>query len=463
MVKIKESELHSLSKSQLIVLVMQLFDEIDLLKTRIIELEEKLSGKEKHQNKTKEIPLWVKANVKKKKKGKRTQRTKAFVRMKDIPTSTVFHSQETCPDCNGILGKPSVCYTRQIIDIPIVLATITEHVIFKRYCSHCKKRVYPTPNLSPFVFGKQRIGISLMALITTMRAEERLPIATIQNHLKTFYRLDLSEGEIVKILHSTALWGKQQYEAIKENLLSSQVIHADETGGRENGKNGYFWNFSNNKYQFLLYRHSRGSQVVTEMLGEDGKNFEGVLATDFYAAYNTYAGFHQRCWVHYLRNIKELKEEYPKDKLLKMWAKDIHQLYERAKSYTGPPDHLPIGLKEQMREEKEASFKKQLTAICSQYLGKETVFSTLNARALKYISELFTFVRFPNIVSDNNAAERILRHTVVTRKISGGTRSAKGSETKSILASLFGTWRLQNLNPFEQTKLLLQNASCQRV
>ena len=99
------------------------------------------------------------------------------------------------------------------------------------------------------------------------------------------------------------------------------------------------------------------------------------------------------------------------------------------------------------------------TDICNPYLGKQTVFSTLNARALKYISELFTFVRFPNILSDNNLAERSLRRLVVSRKISGGTRSKKGSETKSILASLFGTWRLQNLNLFEQTRNLLLQAS----
>lgn len=78
-----------------------------------------------------------------------------------------------------------------------------------------------------------------------------------------------------------------------------------------------------------------------------------------------------------------------------------------------------------------------------------------------YISELFTFIRFSDISSDKNKAEQSLRHLVVSRKISGSTRSKKGSETKSILAPLFGTWRLQNLNPFEQTKLLLLKASCQ--
>ena len=461
MVDIRNTDLTKLSKSQLIAIIYDLYDHIQLLQTRIVDLEEKLSVKGESSNHKKEIPSWVKLNVKKSNNGKRKKRLQAFVRMKDTPTNTVFHSHEKCPGCDGVLGKPSVAYSRQIIDIPINPAIITEHIVFKRYCVYCKERFYPKPDLSSSVVGRHRIGINLMALISTMKEELRLPIEKIKNHLKVFYHLKLSEGEIVEIVHKVATFGKSRYEEIKTNVLKSNVIHADETGGRENGRNGYFWNFSNTTHQFLLYRHSRGSKVVREILGVDGENFEGVLTTDFYAAYNEYAGFHQRCWVHYLRDIKNLKGEYPKDRLLKKWSKDIHQIYEKAKQYTGPPDNTPLGLKEQMRETEEASFKKQLTNICNPYLGQQTVFSTLNARALKYISELFTFIRFPNILSDNNLAERSLRHLVVSRKISGGTRSKKGSETKSILASLFGTWRLQNLNPFEQTRNLLLQASCQ--
>lgn len=463
MVDIRNTDLTKLSKSQLIAIIYDLYDHIQLLQTRIVDLEEKLNQKGKRENQKREIPLWVKANVKKRNNGKRKKREQAFVRMKDTHTNTVFHSHEKCPNCDGVLGKPSVAYSRTIIDIPMHPAIITEHIIFKRYCFSCKRRFYPKPNLSSTVIEKYRIGINLMALISTMKEELRLPIEKIKDHLKVFYNLKLSKGEIVNIAHKVAFFGKPQYEEIKTNILKSHVIHADETGGRENGRNGYFWNFSNTTHQFLLYRHSRGSKVVREVLGVDGENFEGVLTTDFYAAYNEYAGFHQRCWVHYLRDMKKLSETYPKDKLLKTWSSDIKTLYGKAKQYTGPPNDLPIGLQEQMREKKEVYFKKQLTDICSPYLEKQTVFSTLNARALKYISELFTFVRFPHILSDNNLAERSLRHLVVSRKISGGTRSKKGSETKSILASLFGTWRLQNLNPFEQTRNLLLQASCQRA
>ena len=85
--------------------------------------------------------------------------------------------------------------------------------------------------------------------------------------------------------------------------------------------------------------------------------------------------------------------------------------------------------------------------------------STLSARIIKHLQEMFVFVRFEGVPSDNNAAERAVRHLVVSRKISGGTRSAKGSETKSILAPLFGTWKLQDKNPLTECQLLL--AACQ--
>ncbi len=59
--------------------------------------------------------------------------------------------------------------------------------------------------------------------------------------------------------------------------------------------------------------------------------------------------------------------------------------------------------------------------------------------------------------SDNNGAERSLRHLVTARKISGGTRSPAGTETKMALASVFGTWAARGLNPFSQCLQLLKS------
>ena len=68
----------------------------------------------------------------------------------------------------------------------------------------------------------------------------------------------------------------------------------------------------------------------------------------------------------------------------------------------------------------------------------------------RYVTELFVFVAVPGVPSENNAAERSLRHVVSTRKISGGTRSEQGTNSFMALASVFGTCRTRELNPLVQ-------------
>ena len=43
----------------------------------------------------------------------------------------------------------------------------------------------------------------------------------------------------------------------------------------------------------------------------------------------------------------------------------------------------------------------------------------------------------------------------MSRKNIGGTRSEQGSETKSILASLVGAWRLQGIDPYRALNRIL--------
>lgn len=451
-------DINSAPRSELVRLVYEMADKIALLEGEIARLKEKLHEKGKSSGSSASIPSFVKANKKKKRVKNRKQREVAYTRKKEVPTETIFHTEEKCTDCGGDLGKPTVAYTRQIIDLPVLSYTVIEHVVFKRWCYACKKCIQPEVDLKGLVLGKGRIGINLTATIVTMRDRLRLPIGVIQTYLKLFYQLDISKGEIVELLHGVAQIGRPTYENILQEIRNAPVVHADETGGREDGRNGYFWSFSTDRVHFLLYRKSRAAKVVEEIVGTESEKFNGVLTTDFYAAYNTYAGFHQRCWVHLLRDIHELKEKQKKHPPLNMWAKKIKKIYEEAKQYSGPNPTTPPGVAVQERIDKQHYFEEKLKQICQRYVTQDVPMSTLCARIMTFMPELFVFVRFPNVTSDNNPAERIIRHTVVARKIQGGTRSAKGSETKSILTSLFDTWKLQGLNPFEQCKLLL--ATC---
>ena len=185
--------------------------------------------------------------------------------------------------------------------------------------------------------------------------------------------------------------------------------------------------------------------MVDEVLGD---GFAGVLVCDFYAAYHHYDGPKQRCWAHLLRDIHDLQGLYPDDGQLAQWAEAVHGLYAEAKAFAHP--------KEKQRRAAQQAWEQRLLAIGRPFLDdRAAAQAKLCRRIERHIKELFVFVGEPAAPSDNNAAERSLRHLVVSRKVSGGTRSAQGTDTKMTLHSLFGAWRAQGLNPLAACRQLL--------
>ena len=179
-----------------------------------------------------------------------------------------------------------------------------------------------------------------------------------------------------------------------------------------------------------------------------GEAFSGVLVSDFYAAYHHYDGPKQRCWAHLLRDIHDLVALYLKDAPLARWAAAVHRLYEEAKAFSHP--------QARRRRTAQLALERRLLAICQPFLADPlAVQGKLCRRIERHIKELFVFVAEPDVPADNNAAERSLRHLVISRKVSGGTRSEQGTESKMTLASIFGTWRAQGLNPLAACRQLL--------
>ena len=83
--------------------------------------------------------------------------------------------------------------------------------------------------------GRQRFGVNLVSLMVTLREEGRLPIRVIQWYLQTVHRLKLSTGAIVEAIHAAARKAQPAVAAILQRIRGSPVVHADETGWREDG------------------------------------------------------------------------------------------------------------------------------------------------------------------------------------------------------------------------------------
>ena len=367
------------------------------------------------------------------------------------PTRQVVHALDSCPECGTGLTGGWVHRTREVIELPLAPAEVVEHRIVARVCALCRKRRLPQDPLQGLVVGRQRIGVNLVSLIVTLREEARLPLRSIQDYLRTVHQLKLSVGAIVETLHSVAQQAQSAVAETLERVRGSPVLHADETGWRQDGVNGYVWTFSTPTERYFV-RRGRGKAVVDEVLGE---SFDGVLVSDFYAAYNHYPGLKQRCWVHLLRDIHDLVALYPEDTGLAQWAQAVRQLYDKAKSVA---DATVPGASGFHRSVSPAQLKLEqlLLDLCRPFSNDDAApHAKLCRRIERFIKELFVFVSHPDVPHENNTAERSLRHLVISRKISGGTRSQQGSNTKMTLASLFGTWRAKGLNPLLESRNLL--------
>ena len=335
----------------------------------------------------------------------RKQRRHGFARRRMTPTQRVEHVRvehvmENGPDCGTHLTGGWTQRTREVIELPVAPVRVTEHVYIARTCPArtcpaCRRRCTPPAGLDGVVLGRQRRGVNVLSLVATLREEARMPFRTIQRYLDTVQQRRVSAGAIV-------------------------------------GANGYVWTFSTPTERYFL-RRGRGKTVVDEALSDA---FSGVLVSDCYAAYHHYDGPKQRCWAHLLRDIHDLQSLYPEDESLSQWSDAVHGIYDRAKAFTHPQT--------KRRRSAQLALERRLLALCRPFRNDPlAVQARLCRRMENHIKELFVFVAEPAAPPDNNAAERSLRHLVVSRKVSGGTRSEQGTQSKMTLASIFGAWRAQ--------------------
>lgn len=429
-------------------------DQLAAALARIAELE---------QQSRQEPPAFVKPNRPKHPEPKPPRKKRApehnHSRRREPPTRIDLHALERCPDCNYRLQGTSVDYPRQVIDLPEPQPVeVVEHLVIKRFCPHCQRWQSPKLDLSGQVFGHGRIGLRVASLIAFLAFVLRTPIRRIQAYLLSVHQFRLSTGECVALLHQLRRTLQPHIDALKLQARASPILHADETTWRQAGRNGYIWAFAtpgagDDAVRYYEYDTSRGQAVVKRILGG---TFRGHLVSDFYCGYNDYAGKHQRCWVHLLRDLHKLKEQHAGDAVVVAWAQQVQALYDEAQAWLR--EHATPT--QQEREQQYVSLVERAHRLGLEHAKEYThPCCALAKRLLRHEAELFQFVLIEGLSADNNLAERSIRPLVVIRKISGGSRSEEGSKTRMGLASLFETWQARGLNPLEECRKLLAEAT----
>lgn len=364
---------------------------------------------------------------------------------------------EKCPNCESILNISEEYVPHTVEDIVIERRTVVRRYKQIRYwCPGCKKKVLAK---AQGVLKKGRFGPQATMLMTTMRLEG-LPVSTIQRHLERWWGLKISEATILDVVNRVANELRPMYDTIQERIRQSEYVNIDETGWRILGTNNWLWVFDAPEAVLFRIDRSRGGKVLKEVLGED---YQGVSGCDGYSAYNTLGCPKQQCLVHINRELQTVEAKRgiaPRPLLVKKepifiqsgrppaeflkFADSLRKILREAVEKWGKGPPYPANGKQEAEK-----YKRRIKRLVNRTYRDEDcqrITNSLNKR----IDEMFSFVKYPGIPWHNNAAERALRPSVVTRKVSYGNQSDKGAETHYILRSVHDTWAKQNIDFIDQ-------------
>lgn len=349
----------------------------------------------------------------------------------------------SCPDCQSPVARSNNSYERIVEDVVIPAITkITKYTVERQWCHCCQKerRGMPANVLPGF-----RLGANALALILFFKYRLRLPFEEMRESLALQYGLKIRAGALANILQKLSKKLTPEYQKIIEEMKDSPVKHADETGWRTSGQNGWCWAFLSPQAVAYTIEETRGKGVPDTILG---KNPNGVLVRDDYPAYAHLPMEQQSCWAHLLRNSRDaLKQENV--------SEEMKQLDVELKTMFGALAVIVATPFDQQRRTKQYTrFLKRIMAITKRRYRAEDV-KKIQVRITNQMSNLITALKYPNIPLTNNAAERQMRPVAVIRKISGGSRSATGAKAMAVNMSVVQTISLKKQPFFERLRELL--------
>jgi transposase len=343
---------------------------------------------------------------------------------------------EVCPLCGGYLEDKGDD-ARSVVELHPVKAERVVYVQKKRWCRRCGKTFRGEV---PGVLPRNLYGNQLMATATTMHYVHGIPLGRVCE------QLGIGQGSLVEIFHRMARLFSGAVPKLIEEYREALVKHADETGWRTNGKNGYAWLFATVKLSIFLFKTTRSSSVPRAVFGEE--RLPGTLVVDRYNGYNKMPCEIQYCYSHLLREVQDLEKEFPEQAEIKAFVNTVAPLLALAMGLRGRP------LSDAQFLDKASEVKAQLKATMeapAQHLGIRRIQDIFT----EHEGRLYHWAEDREIPAENNLAERDLRPTVIARKVSFGSQSDAGAHTRSVLMTVVHTLRKRGEDPAARLKNVL--------
>ena len=437
----------------------QLQKQVSLLTQEIVDLKRKLNIDSSNSNLPPSSDMFTKKKIHNnraqsdKKSGGQPGHKGSNLKFETIPENineTIDIKPVNCSNCNIELTEFNHVDTRQVHDIKIV-KTITNYYIYEGVCScGCVEKVETNRQLPSHGVS---YGVNYKAIITYLFNQNFIPIDRLATLSADVLNIPISESTILNFQNSLAENLAINFNnKLYENIISSDVIHSDESGFNINGDNYWVHVYCNNENTLYYCHPNRGHKAMDE-IGILNK-IKGCLVTDAYTSYQKYTNvsMHGFCNAHLLRELKSL-EDYKLS-----WPNQLRILLLEMNT-ASKNDSMNKELEIKLTQDYDNIIKlanSELDNIKNndkEFKKVKSILKRLSTKKNNYLA----FLSHPEIPFTNNQAERDVRMIKLKNKISGGFRTEKGADNFLMIRSFISTMRKKGLNLIEAVRKIIDD------
>jgi transposase len=381
------------------------------------------------------------------------------LRQVENPAEVHIYKVDECSGCQNGLSEilSSAFEKRQVFEIPEPKIEVIEHRAEKKTCPACGKNntaIFPDDVVAPVQYGPRFKGF-----VTYAQNYQLVPAERLTEFLFDIYGVSISQGTVFSIAQR-AHENLDAFEShIKQLLIDSRTLHADETGYRVENKLFWLHSASTDKLTHYGVSEKRGQEATDAI--DILPNFKGTLVHDCWSPYFKLDIKHALCNAHLLRELNGIIENTNHS-----WAVDMRQILRGAnknvsESETGRLTDLQLKIL-------SAEYRRIIEIGFIETGGSGPVDRTdsrrLWERFLLRDHQILLFAKDRDVPFDNNQAERDIRMVKVKQKISGCFRSVQGAEQFARIRSYISTAKKQGQNILEALQnIFLGNPFCPAV
>lgn len=394
--------------------------------------------------------------------GKRKKSKATLLPSERYPDATIIERDLTledipnCSCCGNIMKDSGMTEDSEYLTIIPKEYLIIRQKRHKYRCDKCHGDVKTTP-CPPRIIPGSTYSDDMIMDVALSKYCDLVPIERYSTIAGREGFKDLPPQSLIGVTHQLADFIKNVYHNIKKEVMSSSVLHADETPHRmlegDAKKRWYLWGFSTAESSYFDIRDTRSGDIASELLSKAECEY---LISDVFSGYQKCVGEtnksreilgqpkiqHVYCNAHSRRKFKEAEAQFPEE--AKFFIDQYKEVYRLEK--IGREDLTILGKMRQKMKPLFKALKNHSLIEREKFSSKSSLVVAIDYFLKNYIG-LTLFLDKLNLPIDNNHQERLLRNPVIGRKTWYGTHSKRGAETAAILFTLVESCKLNNINP----------------